>query len=251
MDQSFQLNILLHLKDSSSTPEMKTVAFPSPPATILDIKKEIEASCNIPSFMQTLFHQHCEASDDCSLQCLYLRSGDAVEVIHEGQGEVSDVKFVVDWLEKSLEMCLKLLNENKIIYHVEEELYEVFANETAKSYIQSIFSPWPNPCKLVNALHFDFLGGVELLLRFHKALIRIKRHQHACPRIFQYLNFQCVKMIANYAMNNDLSRRLAECGLLETCVETFVMVPANDKRMRSARSYDKYTVQTSLRGIFK
>jgi len=250
MDPNFYLNIVLCLKNSKSTPQTKSVAFPSPPATILDIKKVIETSCNIPCFMQTLLHQHSEASDGCSLQSLYLRSGDTVEVLHNGEGDVNRVKGVMKWLEKCLKMCEEYLadlrcgKEPYILAH----LIEV-ANEANGFY--AVFSPWSKPCKLVNALHFDFLGGIELLKKFHKVVISIKRHQYDYPRMFRFLDLHCVRMIANYAMNNDLSRRLAGGGLLESCIDTFVMVPANDRRIQSAQMYYMSTLETSLRGIFK
>ena len=238
------IEILIELCSSEvSLPEVKTLHFPSLPSTFRQIKERIEACCSIPVCVQTLFYQSVEVTDVCSLSSLYMRSGDTVKVTFPEHGECETVIQSVQWLHQIIPVLEEfkkaktdtevnmLYNNYKLILN-NMEIYTIL---TCK-----LFIPWSEKTKEVNCSQFMFLGGVKLLVTFHKLVIELRHNE--CSGRLRYLTtlFEriCCQAITNFAMDFTCRRHILECGGLEQCIRSFLIKPADDESLHFNYSHD-------------
>ena len=217
------------------------------------IKEKIEECCCVPECVQTILYQDNVVSDNITPQSLYLRSGDTVRVSYPHRGLVHEVKTVVKWLQQCTEILQKFweaLNSGKKEI-ISDESMAILADQTAPGLLdKQLFSQWSDSSALVNAQHFDYLQGVHLMVNFHKLLLKLRKNNIDLSNVYiPYLEFVCCRGIANYAMNNDCSRRVAQCGGLDSCIASFLIKAADDESLRINRDYTVLVV--ALRGIFK
>ncbi len=85
---------------------------------------------------------------------------------------------------------------------------------------QTLFS-WSDPSQqLVNCYHFDYLGGIQLLVKFHELSVKNRQINRNHSR---YLEFVCCQVICKFGVNNELCKRMTESGGLQSCIGTFLM----------------------------
>lgn len=252
MEREFELNVEL-FHEKSEAVQTHILIFPSQPATFKEIERRVEECCNIPECVQTLFYQGSEIPDSTDPQSLYLRSGDTVRVSYPDKGLVSEVKSAMKWLQQSIDILAKFhkVQSSGMATNIPDESVAVLSDRTSRMLDKELFSPWTDPCTLVNAKHFDYLGGPQLLVDFHNCLIKLRKdgvctdHRIHIP----YFEFICCRSIANYAMNNTFSSRAAQCGGLDSCIGSFLIKPADDESLLMYNTYS--VVVQALRAIFK
>ena len=253
MDQKFELSVELSPEISESL-RTEILCFSSQPATFKKIKEKVEECCCVPECVQTILYQDNVVSDNSTPQSLYLRSGDTVRVSYPHRGLVNEVKTVVKWLQQCTKVLLKFWeawNSGKKEI-ISDESMAILADRTApRLLVKQLFSPWSDSSTLVNAQHFDYLGGVQVMVNFHKLLLKLRKSNiNLSDNVYiPYLEFVCCRGIANYAMNNGCSRRVAQCGGLDSCIASFLIKEADDESLRINSDYTVLVV--ALRGIFK
>ena len=253
MEQGFELNVDL-IPEESDTFRTETLFFSCQPATFKEIKEKVEERCCVPECVQTILYQGNVVSESSTPQSFYLRSGDTVRVTYPHKGLVHEVKTVVKWLQKCTEVLLKFLeacNSGKKVT-ISDESAAVLADRNAPLLLEEkLFSEWSDSSTSVNAQHFDYLGGIQLLVNFHKLLVTFRKEDiNLSDRVYiPYLEFVCCRAIANYARDIDSSRRLAQCGGLDSCIGSFMIKPADDESLLINNNYA--VLIEALRGIFK
>ncbi len=111
---------------------------------------------------------------------------------------------------------------------------------------QTLFS-WSDPSQqLVNCYHFDYLGGIQLLVKFQELLVKNRRiRPHLSYRNHsRYLEFVCCQAICKFCVNNELCKRMTESGGLQSCIGTFLMNGL-------LKSQDNYFISVALEAIYK
>ena len=101
----------------------------------------------------------------------------------------------------------------------------------------------------VNAEYFQSLGGLELMVKLHKLVIKLRKVQFVCHVNLPYFEYYISKAFANFAMASRFSKCVAKCGGLEGCIETFLIKPADDQTLKINTTY--VVLMTALRAIFK
>ena len=205
--------------------------------------------------LQNILYQQSEIADTCTTQSLYLRSGDTVHVVCPEKGQVNEVKQVVQWLKTCCQVLTNLQHKCKLsgteTVHISKESLQILLNRVPSRLIRKvIFSSWSDPSNLVNSFHFDFLGGVELLVDFHRLLIQIRHHNlYNYEKYSPYLEVICCEAISNFSMNHSLSRRMAQTGGLESCIDSFLMKPADDKSLLKHQGFT--VIKMALDALYK
>ncbi len=230
-DDAIQLRVELHsLKGNTTTLEVLTLR--PIPATFKDISVKIEEQFDIPVVVQTLIYQNGEVSQYDSPSSFYMRSGDTLRVQYPAKGHTRDIKRAIKWLQE----ITQILNQLKDL--TSEEVAKALTNEYNSVVSQDIlsrglFTPWANPSSEINAIQFTWLGGIELLTTFHRQIIDIRKFKfhRLLKYLLGYLEFVCCDTCANFSMNKECASRLAECGGLNNCTDTFLFKSANDESL--------------------
>ncbi len=215
---------------------------------MVEIKSRIEEVCSIPACVQKLTYNGAWVADSCTTNSLYLREGDVVQVLCPNKGTVEDVKSVVKWLGVGVQAPLEGLHQNRTTPLSPESKVILWNNMDMSSYLvrQTLFS-WSDPSQqLVNCYHFDYLGGIQLLVKFHELLVKNRQiRPHLSYRNHsRYLEFVCCQTICKFCVNNELCKRMTESGGLQSCIGTFLMNGL-------LKSQDNYFISVALEAIYK
>ncbi len=226
--------VVFHLELLCEETGLKTfedITFPSLPRKAITVKEDIEDHFSIPRCVQTLYHNSSKILDTDDLRSLYLRNGDTFQVSYPSKGDCDLVTDVIVWLNElvSVFSSMHVTSEgHQSHYEFFGEIYPKFLQLTSYDraehrYLRlTLFYPWGNKTKYVNKLHFDSLGGVEILMKLYRHLIQMRRSNSNMDRRC-YLEAVCSQSIANYAETFPFRRCILEHGGLEFCIETFLV----------------------------
>ena len=236
MSQPFCINMELYSEELKST-EIVSFSFPALPATFDEIKDFVENSFSIPSCSQALWIQGSKVyeSQNCTPSSLYVQSGDTIKITFPVKCECDKVKEVITWLTDSISTIQNIKN-----LKTEQEVEALFGEQKSlltdadlmTSLTEHLFTPWSDKVKLMNANYFDNLGGLLLLVKIHEE-VKSLRNSNLFKSLHQFSERQessYCSAFAMFAVNASLRRRVTQCGGLEKCFETFLMVKADESR---------------------
>ena len=243
MSQVFQINIALCSEELNST-ETEALRLPSLPATFQEIKEKVEDLFSIPACVQTLWIQESKIHDPANTKpsSFYLQNDDTVKVTYPIKGECDRVKEVLKWLAK----CYTALDEVKnsqseedvrsLVPHIKTLLLN---QEMINSLSISLFTPTTNKTKWVNILHFDNLGGIDLLVKFHEKFIFFRKNDvfkslHSAAEAMESI---CCCAFTLLSKHITIRKRVTDCGGLNTCIETFLR-----SDVEHGKDYTKYSL---------
>ena len=232
------------VRENPKATEILTLSLSNRPTTFSEIKEKIEEHCSIPTCVQTLRYEGCVVADGASPESLYLQNGDTVQVFYPAKGAIQEIKQAIDWLSK----CSSLLSGKGGVLSLSE--VSTFKNRTAIMFIsKDMFKTEEYSTREVNCLYFDYLGGLEILVEFHRNLVET-RSRNICDilplHLFERL---CCSVMASFCRNEYLARRIVQCEGLETLIASFLSFPAIAKQVFS-KTYGK-VILTALCGIYK
>ena len=254
MEQPFQLNVELYSEELQST--VVEVAFSSFPATFREIMNRVEESLSIPCCSQVIMVQGSRIQDPekSKPSSFYLQSGDTIKISYPMKCECDQVKEAVRWIAEGVTLFEKtkefVSDEESASIYQEQELY-MPNNMIQIDCLNNLFSPWSDKVKNMNCFYFDYLGGIELLVKFHRE-VRVVASLGDSDKLnlFRpyalYLEHLICSMFTLIARNGVYCRQITECGGLECCIDTFLKYAAN----KSLDDHEKVIV-SSLQAIGK
>lgn len=253
MTHSFYLQVEL-VPEKGEFSQTETLNFSSQPITFKEVKEKVEESCSVPECVQTLRYQGCVVPENSTLQSFYLRNGDCLSVSYLHKGQVQEVIGVVQWLQQCTKILTKLEEAGnsggqKIMSYKSIEALADMQHPNLLA--DQLFSSWSDSTTLVNAMHFKSLGGTQLLVDFHKLVVKLRHRLNIFAEILSvpYLEYVCCRSIANYARDVETSRHIAQCGGLDSCIGSFLVKPADDESLKFNHNY--VVLEEALRGIYK
>jgi len=249
-----ELELILEMVfEKSNSTSTKKLVLPAYPANFQAVKTRIEECFSIPVCVQKVTYQNNEVLDCWNPRSFYLQSGDMLRVLCPHTGEVAEVQRAVEWLKQ----CLEILDDvwqkrapgNIKPGKLPKESSEILWSTRNSNLIKSgLFGSWSRPCTEVNCHHFCALGGVKLLVRFHKLLVQLRQEnpQFAYTKYYFYLEMICCQGISLFCLNNELSKLMAGSGGLESCIGSLLVKPLPGKTTVAFQ-----TVLMALRAIYK
>ena len=212
-------------REETNTTKKVDLVFPSLPATFLEIKEEVERRFSIPVCVQTLCYQSNKKTDSDDLISSYVRSGDTFLISYPIEGECERVIRVVQWLKQIVESLLENLEKSKTS-ELAKKYVSLMPSNLRNDLSQHLFYPWSNMTKYVNKLHFDALGGVEVLMSCYGALQTLRQRN---IRLFKgdLLEAVCSWSVLNFTQTFPLRRQVVRYGGLEYCINTFLWKSLN------------------------
>ena len=233
--------------EKSNSTSTKRLLFSAYPTTFQAIKTRIEECFSIPACVLKVIYQDNEVLDCWSPRSFYVRSGDVLRVVCPAEGDVAEVQCAVEWLEKCVQVLEDLWQKREHSGHkikkLSMESSEILLNARSLNLIRSgLFGNWSNPSSEVNCYHFHSVGGVKVLVRFHKLLVQF-RQESEFVRYCLCLESVCCQGISLFCSNNELSAIMSHSGGLESCIGTLLIKPVPGNAMQ--------TVLMALRAIYK
>ena len=241
MDHPSKIIVQLYSEELDSTEE-NVLFFPTFPSTFQEIKDKIEESFFIPSCLQTVWVHGSKVHESvtCSPSSLYLQSGDTIKISYPLKCEVDGVKNSVKWLADNVSIFQEINNCTKV-EQVDSlfDKYSIFRSKTYLQQFENLFFPWTDKAKDINTIYFDYLGGIDLLVKTQKEAIAITKNsllscsnQYNISTLLRYMRLlesACCIALANIAKSSEYCRRITERGGLDTCIEVFLINLDNHK----------------------
>ena len=248
MENALEIAVEIVLEDINST-ITEVLLFPTSTASLEDVKTRIEECYSIPVCVQKIIFRGTGDFDDDLLQ-----SGNILSVFCPREGDVGEVKSVTEWLKQCVEI-LKYLLQNSSDPNgkgkatatlpkkstLPEKSVEILWNKGNLNLIENhLFNCWLNPSTEVNCQHFYSLGGVDLLVKYHKLLLQLR--QSGCNvelgKSTLYLEWLCCKAICGFCCNNEMARLVADSGALGGCIGSLLIkVEWDGKSMVNDQSF--------------
>ena len=212
------------------TTEVVSLGLPCFPSSFDDVKKAIEKSFSIPSFLQTLWVDGAEIDNQSSgiaPSQFYLQAGDTIKVSFPMKCDCEKVKEVTKWLSECLDIIHSFQNASS-----EKEQRELFHKGSSRLYdydiiqclIEDLFVPWDDKMKQTSAWYFDHLGGTTSLVQIHKGVRSlVKNAKFEAVRVYGIF-FESISCDAftNFAADTALRRQATARGAFECVLNTFV-----------------------------
>ena len=251
-NSEFVLNVEL-VEENSEHTEMNVLSFSSRPSTFREVRGTIEERFEIPACVQSLRYEgNIVAADVVSPETLYLQSGDTVQIVYPAKGATKDVIQAVDWLSQS---C-KILRENRevnarstnTIFH-QYQVSTIGSGDVYAFLTRDMFTSLRERI-VVNCRHFDYIGGVQVLVEFHNHLVDVRMRRKSDTDLKPLILFElmCCTAMACFCMNECLAGRIVQCGGLETLNASFLSFPADYTNLTND---GKLVIAKGLRGIYK
>ena len=240
------------IREKSKAKEVKTLTFSSRPITFREVKEEIEGLFLIPTCVQTLRYEDGVVADSTKLETLYLQSGDTIQVFYPAKGATEVVKGAVDWLSKC-SSCLKELNEAHAAGSTDtlsREYISTFMNGDAFTFLaEDMFMTEEDSIHDVNCKHFDYLGGIEVIVEFLKQMMETRsRNIRVGVLYLEAFEGLCCSALGRFCGIEELVGRVIKCGGLESIIKSFLSFPADDKSLSNNCTM---VILEALRGIVK
>jgi len=243
------LNVEL-VQESPEVTEINKIRFSSRPTTFRGVKEEIEELFFIPTCVQTLRYEGNVVADGTTLESLYLQSCDSIQVHYPAKGAaIGEIKHAIDWLSK----CSSLLEINESSQQKIKVLslkdVSTFKNRAVYMFLtRDMFAT--AAVQYVNCRHFDYLGGLEVLIKFHNHLIETRSRQVQKSDLLPLHHFErlCCTTMARFCMNEYFAGRIVKCGGLQTLIASFLSFPADSRNW--SKRYSLVIIEALL-GIFK
>jgi len=237
------------VQENTKFTEMDTLFFTSRPTTFKEVKERIEDLFLIPACVQTLRYEGSVVADIANLENLYLQSGDTVQVCYPAKGATKEVKKAFDWLSQSCKL-VRESNESDTIKDSKLFIQLFMPSRDVYGFLTHDMFATLQDRILVNCRHFDFLGGLKILVEFHTSLvdIRMKKKFYFVPVPFILFERLCCTAMACFCMNEYLAGRIVQCGGHETLIESFLLRPADNSTLTKD---NMLVIAEGLRGIYK
>lgn len=246
----FLLKFLLHCQSTESREEV-ALTLASPPETVLDIKRALEAECGIPACTQKLKFESAVLRGTETITTLHVRSGDRLSVSYKARAECTAIKEAIEW------MCTlsKLLEEETLPY-TNSQAFGLITTAYQTCMMENLafkrFSPWVSPVVEVNKLYFLQEGGLEALLKLFALVLQIP--WSLSPPEFKYVEHVCMTVVSNLASSLELRKLIVSQGIILMCLQSLLRVRldrgqpvVDDSGSRGAQYINNTILQDTMR----
>ncbi len=248
--QPFELQFLLQCQSTESVEEV-SLTLESPPHTVVDIKKALEAECSIPACVQQLCYESATLRGTESLNTLHVRSGDRVSVTYKARAECPAIKEAIEWMTALNERL-----EGDTLPHTSADAFDLIISGYQTYIMESLafklFSPWVSPVVEVNKLYFLQEGGLETLLKLFAVVLRIP--WSVSPPEFKYVEHVCMTVVSNLASSLELRKLIINRGIVLMCLQSLLRVKlgkgqpvVDDSGSRGAQHINNSILQDAVR----
>ena len=244
MDQPFQIIVQLYSEELDST-ETKVLFFTTFPTEFQEIKDKIEELFFIPSCLQTVWVHGSKVHESlsCSPSSLYLQNGDTIKISYPMKCEVDGVKNTVKWMADTITLFQKIniCTKEEQVTRLLETHGSMFRSIDKLGQFRSFFISWADKTEEINTIYFDYLGGIDLLIKTQKEVIAIYKNTLLTSsnvttllRYVHSLESTCCVALAIIARSSEYRRRITERGGLDTCIDVFLRNLVDHKKLESA-----------------
>lgn len=202
---SFQLLMKRSAAASPTTAvQSKTLTLECYPETTLDLKKELQKQFHIPTFAQTVHHEHIALSDSDRLQSVHIRSGDTLRITYQSEAECVDIDEAVTWLGELVSHFREGLPSLSHRASSEGEYLLAVGNHQGLTdqLRRQLFIPWHSDVKQMNKRYFLHTGGVALLLEAYSLLLQ--QDWQACTPELQSFELTCLNALYHLVSTFEL-----------------------------------------------
>ena len=229
---SYTHEVLLHCL-STDTTSTATIAFPTPPATVLGVKKAVQSAHSIPTCVQRLSYESTSLRDGDLLDSS-IRSGDTFHVTYKAHGECKDVEDVVAWMREltaALEGCVSA--EVDAVGSLDWLLRRGRLLGYERNLCVGFFMPWCNDVKFVNKLHFVSENGLDVLMKLY-ALATEQIYSQPNPGLermcgapepmcrYKIIEDMCLLSVTNFCETQELQKLALRYGARERIKQSFL-----------------------------
>ena len=229
----FTLNVVLNCVPTDSSVEKQLLfdhkAFP---ATVLDVKAQIQSSYEIPVCCQTLYHGAERLRNDEDLKSHRIRDGETVKVSYSSEADVQQVlgampimSSMVSYITEIQPILSKQEVETEaatelnaqlplhVKYHVLEDIIECFGERVSDR-------------ADANRLLFIDNGGLNYICQLHDLLL--KQPLHNTPLPMQLLEDSIVSMFWILSCSSVTSRLLIKPSIIKAIGQSFLRAKINN-----------------------
>ena len=206
--------------------EYKPILIPplsAPSATLVrDIKLRIETEHQIPTCVQTLLYESQTLVDDTDLRSLHIRSGDTLHITYYSKGNPKEVTVIINWLSQLLTAMRQ--KEPTVSTGLSQAIDRCLSVERQGGYLPNLtndyFSPWLDPTKYVNKLHFAHNGGLDTVTEIYGILLR--QPWPNCLKRMKYLECHILQIFWSFIETFPLRRLFIKRGGLQMCMKSLL-----------------------------
>lgn len=221
-DTAITFSLVLNCSSRKST-KTATLLLPSAPACALDVKKQIESDFSVPVCVQTLTHHSSVLRDTEKLDPAHLRNGDTFEVTYPAESDYKDVELAVDWMISWVELLENKSTMSPAEFNRQRQhlfLNGVFQSNNAENLSINLFLPWDDERKYVNKLHFDSIGGLNILITLY-SLIASQVWDNMGLQL-RHMECVCLQSLVNFCQTFPLRRRVVALDGLSPCMRSLL-----------------------------
>lgn len=244
----FSLNLELFSEELKIT-ETKTLKFSNVPSIIGEIRDKVEEEFSIAGCSQTVWIQGriIHESRNSELSSYYLKSGDTIKICYPVKCDCQNVKIATKWLRDSTAELetMKRSHSTEFLALFEKYISKMPDNLTCLKQFNTLFGSWTDKVKNMNCSYFEYLDGIDLLVKLHGVIISMESIPEFKLHAFDFEHIVC-HILSVIARNRYFSKRITEAGGLDTCIFSFLTFMSNT-------DLDDYTdkVIVSLHAICK
>ena len=220
----YSLNVTLACTEDGSKRE-RELGLTWVPETIADLQDEIQDQFNIPVFDQKLTFGPTVLSSKESIQSYSLRNGDSITVEFTSEADVAVMLETVAYLQKTLTFfesiepqLLLLPTPRELLASLQTEI-NVTQFDAFRNTYQSAKSP---KRQIADVLIFINAGGLDLLQRFHSAILRLPFK--AMPLQVQLLECEMCQMLWTLSSNTETEAAVLKELKLDNIVQSLFRV---------------------------
>ena len=219
--------VLLHCL-STDTTSTATLAFPTPPATVLDVKKAIQLAHSIPTCVQRLSYESTSLRDGDTLDSS-IRSGDTFHVTYKAHGECKDVEDVVAWMRELTAALEFYISDEDTVGSLDRLLRLGRLLRYEYNLCVGILMPCCNDVKFVNKLHFVSENGLDVLMKLY-ALATEQIYTQPGPGVerkgrYKVVEDMCLLSVTNFCETQELQKLALRYGARERIKQSFLGTP--------------------------
>lgn len=211
-EESVEFHLQLNCTSRKAS-ENKTLTLSSFPASVLELKKAIEAKFSIPACVQSVSYQLAPLTNKDSLKKNCIRSGDTLSISYLCEAECRLIDEVIKWLRSSsLAVRCGGASADELIWRgIHAGYLETLPIE--------LFD-WLSPKAYSNKLYFESVGGLTVLVNLYRYLAG--RKWEKMPPLFKCLESFSIQSIGNFGEDFPLRRMSLKEGVLD-CVLSSVL----------------------------
>ena len=235
----------------------RPLCLPTFPDTVAELQLHIETEFSVPRCCQSVLFEGVQLQGDDSLLVHRVRNGDTFHVRYESEGDVEDIREVVESMQEVFTFIQVFYGLHPEYYHPNLEftrdnvlnlillLDQHVKPEIVECLAIHYFHPAKSPRAIANRLLFLDVDGLAILHELHTVAVKYPWELTAIS--LQHLEQAILRVLWNITASFDVRLQVLKYQFLELCVKSALRVPIrSNKEVMAPQHLARSGDQTAL-----